>query len=851
MAYEKTNWKDQISTYPNRYTQIDNPDGTKTIIKSEGPIIQVGTPLSASNLNKLEDGLIGISAELSQYVDTAFSSIADGSPKELFYSHAALLEKYPSGAIGPMLVFDQVHVDGAHAYIWNGTVWQDAGPYQSQGVPNNSVTFSKLTFPAISGKASKNLFDMNAATAEVYINASGGTTPGAGYFASDYIRVNGGLTYNKRNSYLLAWYDVAKTFISHVSTLVVVAPANAVYARLSTRNLGTEQFELGSIATSYQAFSDVSLSGAKLLDNSIPSSKIEDVKLRKIEGYTTDSKNLFNKEAAIKGIYIIANGSTAENSDYYASEFMPVKENISYVQTMPYFMAFYDKDKLFISGTQGKVGISPIGAVYARTSAQTGNIETFQFEEGTVSSAYAPFGFTFKGIVVKNQEVIDARGVSASLSERLTEMSSSIFYEGMDKKIPIFAKHNHLKDKDVTVALIGDSYSTSYDGWVSEKTDSAYRPPLCQYNNLAGAIWDKIKWDGQIYNRYDAQSKFVEVGAFSTVTDTAEWGDMADGVRPAHTRICNDVNCSIAFKIPTSFVRTSLIYRSELNGSDCAINIAEGNGHVLVWNGSSWVEANGFTFTMKETRPTAYHSASVYQKRLKMKAVQANITVEKNVTINKTSIGTERFSYWGVEHGLHDFLINFLVVSRGSHSTAKLWEHIQNDLFDFKPDLILNQIPMINHGTTAFGNANPLNKDINFMNQYYFDSNFAQSYVSQSENWTKFNVIYFLPLFAHNALAVDVQGEFKYWYSAINQKNISVRDHFNAVINFFIENEQYTLINTFDRFIVESKKRGTIYSMIQDSSKTGKTFAYGAHPNDLGNSIYARYLLPCFDFLKL
>lgn len=78
------------------------------------------------------------------YVDTVLSSIASGGPKELFYSLAALQAKYPSGAEGTYLVFDASHEDGAHSYMWNGSIWEDLGPYQPMKVNKGSVGAEEL-----------------------------------------------------------------------------------------------------------------------------------------------------------------------------------------------------------------------------------------------------------------------------------------------------------------------------------------------------------------------------------------------------------------------------------------------------------------------------------------------------------------------------------------------------------------------------------------------------------------------------------------------------------------------------------------------------------------------------------
>lgn len=59
MTYEKTNWLDHIVEYPNRF-KIKKSDGTEEIVDitpEPGAIIQQGTPVSAENLNKVENQL--------------------------------------------------------------------------------------------------------------------------------------------------------------------------------------------------------------------------------------------------------------------------------------------------------------------------------------------------------------------------------------------------------------------------------------------------------------------------------------------------------------------------------------------------------------------------------------------------------------------------------------------------------------------------------------------------------------------------------------------------------------------------------------------------------------------------
>ena len=60
MAYEKTIWKDRVVEKPNTYRSVENPDGTITLYPITGQVIEKGTPVSAANLNKIENGIVEI-----------------------------------------------------------------------------------------------------------------------------------------------------------------------------------------------------------------------------------------------------------------------------------------------------------------------------------------------------------------------------------------------------------------------------------------------------------------------------------------------------------------------------------------------------------------------------------------------------------------------------------------------------------------------------------------------------------------------------------------------------------------------------------------------------------------------
>ena len=58
-----------------------------------------------------------------------------GTPKEVFDTLSQLESTYPGGADGVFLVLDNGDSSGSsYVYFWNGTNWQNAGVYQSNGL---------------------------------------------------------------------------------------------------------------------------------------------------------------------------------------------------------------------------------------------------------------------------------------------------------------------------------------------------------------------------------------------------------------------------------------------------------------------------------------------------------------------------------------------------------------------------------------------------------------------------------------------------------------------------------------------------------------------------------------------
>lgn len=79
MAYAKTNWKDRIVENPRTYDLTNNVDGSIILTPKPGEVIEEGTPISASRMNKIEEKLHDVDKGLEPQVTTgtAEAYIAD------------------------------------------------------------------------------------------------------------------------------------------------------------------------------------------------------------------------------------------------------------------------------------------------------------------------------------------------------------------------------------------------------------------------------------------------------------------------------------------------------------------------------------------------------------------------------------------------------------------------------------------------------------------------------------------------------------------------------------------------------------------------------------------------------
>ena len=75
MEYIKTTWKDRLVERPNTFEVQENPDGTITLIPTPGTVTQAGTPVNATNLNKIEDGIATLETNVTTHLAEDVSDV--------------------------------------------------------------------------------------------------------------------------------------------------------------------------------------------------------------------------------------------------------------------------------------------------------------------------------------------------------------------------------------------------------------------------------------------------------------------------------------------------------------------------------------------------------------------------------------------------------------------------------------------------------------------------------------------------------------------------------------------------------------------------------------------------------
>ena len=298
----------------------------------------------------------------------------------------------------------------------------------------------------------KNLYNKLTVTSGKFINETNGElATNAAYACSDFIPVLPNTTY-VQSIYPIgysAWYDIDGVYISGTATgYPKTSPANAAFMRISlyTDYIENTQLEVGATATTFAAYAETLTFGADGMalasefTLSIADGSLTPTKMSFIEKQS--GKNKFNKTTATAERYVNwENGEIAFNATYSASDFIPVNPETLYSisgQGAVLYGAFYDTDKVFISGVYSTSYQSPALAAFARITLITSEINTTQFEEGSEITTYEAYYDVdaLNGVKVNAADVVGLnKEVSFLKTNRISLPAKQYFLGGYENTI--------------------------------------------------------------------------------------------------------------------------------------------------------------------------------------------------------------------------------------------------------------------------------------------------------------------------------------------------------------------------------------------------------------------------------
>ena len=482
-------------------------------------------------------------------------------------------------------------------------------------------------------------------------------------------------------------------------------------------------------------------------------------------------------------------------------------------------------------------------------------------------------------VTVVSKSIFDVVSESNSVRNVFPDVN---YFDKLRLKCPNFYQKFKDKQQDVTVVLTGTSL-TQGNLYVSDRADATTRPALLHTNDLASSVFDKLvqHWDGQKYRRYDHADLTYSEAAWSVVNRVLDgsadvWDDYAH-IKNGLTKTTTSPNASVSMTIPSIAWQFNFVYRSDKQGGNCTVSIAEGNSKVEVFNGTNWVEANGYVFSMLESAATATKGNTIYQKRLKMRCKNKatgginSIGSTKTITIAKGNDAT-RFNVVGFEWSPREFMLSVINAARGGfewgNPDGNRLEHYQDgDIWEFQPDLLLAEITIINWGGSE---PTSMSKDplyyVNIAKRAYFNefNDMPDSLFAKSSGYTACDVVFYSDTLA---CAPALSGA---WDSVTHEPlfgtvttaatNGATVDNINVgrtktnfenyeAVERYMSSKDYLFIPVLSTFkSVAEKYYGSYWQAMQASGKTGSTLSQDTvHFNDNGSALFSKLIASVFD----
>jgi lysophospholipase L1-like esterase len=275
-----------------------------------------------------------------------------------------------------------------------------------ENITNGAVTPEKISF-LVEDKRITNLFNKETYVAGKRINTSGAYSDTSVYHASDYIPITPETLYSTSESVtIFAYYDQNKTYISQTTATEkkVTSPSNAYFAIVVFPQASLNSLMIVEWNKTPVEYLPHGVDNTRYL---LSDSENIDIDFGKGYPKLKARKNLFNRQTTIQGYAISSStGALSANASYYVSDYIEIKPNTNYITSVGSTCALYDKNKVFISSGAYNNGVTtPSNAKFMRVSVQVENIDKYQLEEGTTSTA-----------VVKYEKTISPNELPSSLN---------------------------------------------------------------------------------------------------------------------------------------------------------------------------------------------------------------------------------------------------------------------------------------------------------------------------------------------------------------------------------------------------------------------------------------------------
>jgi|GEM_PF-4866134 len=427
-------------------------------------------------------------------------------------------------------------------------------------------------------------------------------------------------------------------------------------------------------------------------------------------------------------------------------------------------------------------------------------------------------------------------------------------------KCPKFIQKLLLQKEDVYVIALSDSLLGLQSGCSNSPSHPQNLPNGCYQMHVQYWLWYFYVKNKPLTNRWEVTPNiFTYVGTWAILGsgagskfDSPAWaGEFRSYIATIH--MSNSANASIAFTWNlAAYEKLNWIYKKTLDGaSDVTLTIAEGNGHVQLFDGDSWIEANGYVFSQKTAnRPQGDgYALHLSDCKIKMRRVVNVGTI--TITFSKGASTSEYLYFWGTErwNGAAVFITN---VARGGRYFSLLKDNFLNDVVERKPDLVLFSLPMTNEysnfSQTGYAQIIDHAQDFIWGDRPGHETQLSLKY--QSNNWQNFECLLILPHYRQHYFKGDIPANYKLSGSnldIITYDGDSTPYATNQKIKALINSKgDLNYIDIGEVFIEMSKVLGwtteqatTPSGITSENSFTNDT----VHQNDFGAWLWAKVLV--------